>query len=320
MNIAKRAALAVVTIGASIGLVAGIGVADAETPAERCKRETAAYNDAWKNTWAAANPGKKPSDAPKPPVPYKCGGGQDGGVPPTLSPGADTPETKTPEKDAEPSTSDSKGSGGPTSSAPTVAGGPRSTAPTSRRDNVNGVDRNQPRIWGTTPSSVVIAPKQRNDHSLSTPASADGNDGNGGFTSDSSSYADKLSGIRIYANAWACALYFKHCSFATSAKTYRDGQRLPVGMIRNVATAKTHGIKASVEVSGGKGNGGSVSIAAEGTDKNAKSLTWTNTNSYISDVAGTADCGMFSTYFSVTSEGWFEHNGAKGYASAGVRN
>ncbi|MCZ4581517.1 hypothetical protein O4158_20995 [Gordonia amicalis] len=45
--------------------------ASAETPAERCARETAAYNSAWAQSWAASN-GKPASQAPPPPVPYVC--------------------------------------------------------------------------------------------------------------------------------------------------------------------------------------------------------------------------------------------------------
>lgn len=299
----KRILIALIAITASGLLVVGLGIANAETPAERCKRETTAYNNTWKNTWAQANPGKSPSDAPSPPVPYKCGGGNDGPPPPTLLPSTSTPEASD------------------TTEAPTSSGqrkdgsGPKMNAPTERREIENSSGNSKMTIGQT------VRPNQTSlDQYGRVNASDEGNDGNGGLTSDSSSYADKLSGITIYANSWACALYWKHCSFKASAKTYRDGERFPVSMIKNVATAKTHGIKASVSISGGTGKGGTVGLTAEGTDKNSKTLTWVNNNSYISDVAGTADCGMFSTYFSLTSEGWFEHKGAKGYVSSGVRN
>lgn len=78
--------------------------ASAETPAERCKRETAAYNNAWKAI------GKKP------PVPYKCGGNNQ--PPPTLSP--TEPTTEAPDAPSESTTSNPKGnSDGPTLNAPT---------------------------------------------------------------------------------------------------------------------------------------------------------------------------------------------------------
>ncbi|AFR51650.1 hypothetical protein KTR9_5437 (plasmid) [Gordonia sp. KTR9] len=60
------------TLCALASLAVGQGVAYAETPAERCERETNAYNNAWKQGWAASNPGKSPNDAPPPPVPYVC--------------------------------------------------------------------------------------------------------------------------------------------------------------------------------------------------------------------------------------------------------
>lgn len=62
------------TVGATaVSTLALIGPApaSAETPAERCARETATYNSAWAQSWAASN--GKPADlAPPPPVPYVC--------------------------------------------------------------------------------------------------------------------------------------------------------------------------------------------------------------------------------------------------------
>ncbi|WOC11977.1 hypothetical protein MP11Mi_10580 [Gordonia sp. MP11Mi] len=78
--------------------------ASAETPAERCRRETSAYNSAWDAI------GKKP------PVPYKCGGNNE--PPPTLSP--ITPE-EAPDETVEPSQEAPKeeDSGGPSMNPPT---------------------------------------------------------------------------------------------------------------------------------------------------------------------------------------------------------
>jgi hypothetical protein len=73
-----------------ITTLAGIGPASSETPAERCARETSAYNAAWAASWAAANPGQSPSNAPPPPVPYVCAEPQDPTTTPT-SPPATTP-------------------------------------------------------------------------------------------------------------------------------------------------------------------------------------------------------------------------------------
>lgn len=48
--------------------------AQAETPAERCQRETQAYNDAWKRQWTQTHPIEvaEGKTAPPPPVPYRC--------------------------------------------------------------------------------------------------------------------------------------------------------------------------------------------------------------------------------------------------------
>lgn len=82
--------------------------ASAETPAERCKRETSAYNAAW------AAIGKKP------PAPYTCGGSNE--PPPTLSP--TTPE-ETPDETVAPTTSAPAGDDD---------SGPGMNAPTERRE------------------------------------------------------------------------------------------------------------------------------------------------------------------------------------------
>ena len=64
-------------------IVVGVSssMAGAETPAERCARETSAYNSAWLVTWTASHPGN-PGPAPAPPVPYVC---QDPGTAPTTT-------------------------------------------------------------------------------------------------------------------------------------------------------------------------------------------------------------------------------------------
>lgn len=71
--LAATSAISVLVVLATLALVLiGTGPAGAETPAERCARETSAYNAAWATSWAAANPGRPPSQAPPPPVPYVC--------------------------------------------------------------------------------------------------------------------------------------------------------------------------------------------------------------------------------------------------------
>lgn len=73
--------VAVATLLGSLVLVVSTPAA-AETPAERCARETSAYNSAWASSWAASN-GRPVSEAPAPPVPYVC---HDPGMPTTTSP------------------------------------------------------------------------------------------------------------------------------------------------------------------------------------------------------------------------------------------
>lgn len=63
--------------------MSGVSTASAETPAERCARETSAYNAAWATSWAAGNPGSSPAEAPPPPVPYVCVEPQDPTTTPT---------------------------------------------------------------------------------------------------------------------------------------------------------------------------------------------------------------------------------------------
>ncbi|PZT89535.1 MAG: hypothetical protein DI630_32040 [Gordonia sp. (in: high G+C Gram-positive bacteria)] len=63
--------VAVTVLAVLASLVVPADPASAETPAERCARETAAYNSAWAQTWAASN-GRPASEAPPPPVPYVC--------------------------------------------------------------------------------------------------------------------------------------------------------------------------------------------------------------------------------------------------------
>lgn len=70
---------------------------------------------------AALVPGKKPSDAPPPPVPYKCGGKNDG-PPPTIQPTTTTPEA--PGETTEPTTTTTPGD----------SSGPNLNAPTNRRE------------------------------------------------------------------------------------------------------------------------------------------------------------------------------------------
>ncbi len=100
----------------------------AETPAERCKRETTAYNTAWKNTWAQTNPGKSPSQAPPPPVPYRCGVPKSAPLPPS---------TTSPSQEPEPSKQATVPPREPGATGPSLNG------PTDRKDQEVGVDPDQ---------------------------------------------------------------------------------------------------------------------------------------------------------------------------------
>ncbi|MFW0792138.1 hypothetical protein [Gordonia sp. CPCC 205333] len=69
--LARITAVLALAVALAIAVLA-IPTASAETPAERCARETNTYNTAWKQSWVATHPGKTISDAPAPPVPYTC--------------------------------------------------------------------------------------------------------------------------------------------------------------------------------------------------------------------------------------------------------
>lgn len=140
------ALVAALAIASAIALTASIAPVNAETPAQRCKRETTAYNNAWKHTWAQANPGKELSDAPKPPIPYRCGGGT--GPAPTLPPSSsDSPSAPT--------------TSSPPTDTPSERSGPTLTPPTSRHDKASGLDPNQPPIEGSDSLDSLIGKPMR---------------------------------------------------------------------------------------------------------------------------------------------------------------
>lgn len=74
----RRARAAILAALATTALIAGGAPASAETPEQRCQRETATYNAAQESAWRATHPGQQvPNPAPWPP--YICVGGPDGG-------------------------------------------------------------------------------------------------------------------------------------------------------------------------------------------------------------------------------------------------
>ena len=153
--------------GALVGITAMIVVlvlavsfapspASAETPAERCKRETAAYNSAW------AAIGKKP------PAPYRCGGSNQ--APPTLPP---TTSEEAPEETVAPTTSapdsDSRDGSGPNMNAPTdrrelehPTGGPTV-------GNSDGSQNRTPVVPGRSPVSKPNDDDETDSPAQSTP-------------------------------------------------------------------------------------------------------------------------------------------------------
>ncbi|WP_123925479.1 hypothetical protein [Gordonia oryzae] len=128
------------TIAAAIAVISA-PVGGAETPAERCKRETAAYNNAWKQAWVLAHPGSTIDNAPAPNPPYVCG--QNNDTTPTIS----TPSTTDESSTAEISTA--------TTSNDTL--GPTLTAPTSTSSPAGNVNPSQPAIGAPTDSQSVFS-------------------------------------------------------------------------------------------------------------------------------------------------------------------
>lgn len=134
--------VALTALAAAVLLAISLAPASAETPAQRCKRETTAYNNAWKAI------GKKP------PVPYKCGGNNN--TPPPPPPLTQSTKPKPPSATTE-------------STEPADDSGPSGSTPTVRKDNENGVNPTQPSITGTepkprnSPSVSAQAPKLIND-------------------------------------------------------------------------------------------------------------------------------------------------------------
>ncbi|MFW0790008.1 hypothetical protein [Gordonia sp. CPCC 205333] len=113
------------------------GTSAAETPAERCQRETNTYNTTWKQAWVATHPGKSIDDAPAPNPPYKCGENNTT-PPPSITTTSDTPTPSS----ASPSSS------GNASTTPRV--GPSLNPPASTSNPAAGVTPGQPTINSDT--------------------------------------------------------------------------------------------------------------------------------------------------------------------------
>lgn len=135
--------------------------------------------------------------------------------------------------------------------------------------------------------------------------------GSAGAISDSSKQAIG-GGVTIQANAWECNLWAKACDWKTSAKVYRGSRKQNMTWVKNVAQIT--------------GRGGSVSIGGTGTgvtgsgSATTHSFEWTNTDNWMSDLAGQARSGYLSMVWGIETcshaSTLHEGFGIKGTASA----
>ncbi|TXK18817.1 hypothetical protein [Homoserinibacter sp. GY 40078] len=111
--------------------------------------------------------------------------------------------------------------------------------------------------------------------------------------------------IKLQANAWSPnILSGGRIDFATSSKTTLNGKSKNVEQIRNTATIEARGINPSVSLPKGVGGSGTAS---------SKSIAWTNKNSWISDLSGTASYSGLTISVHVNSSAFALHQGVKKY-------
>lgn len=125
--------------------------------------------------------------------------------------------------------------------------------------------------------------------------------------SDSATKTLPGTGAKVSANAWQCNLYADKCSFRTSTQVRKGSKRFRVDKITNVATVKANGFQAT------------LSLSPSGTyvSENTRSITWTNTHNWISDIDGIADPqGGLNTSITTCSEGSAFKSGSKVFVSA----
>ncbi|MGA5005095.1 hypothetical protein [Streptomyces koyangensis] len=119
----------------------------------------------------------------------------------------------------------------------------------------------------------------------------------------------KLPGTRavVSANAWHCNVYADKCSFKTSTKVRKGKNPFKVSKVSNVATVKANGWQATL----------SLSPSGTRVSENTRSISWTNTNTWISDISGVADPGgSINTSITTCSDGGAFKSGTKVFASA----
>ena len=106
-------------VGLCVVLVAGINtpIASGETPEERCKRETEAYNRLWQDAWVRNHPKEvaKGQQPPSPTPPYRCFGND--------NPQQDMPGYTPPPGATIPPAGSAPGSGAPADTTPNSGGG-----------------------------------------------------------------------------------------------------------------------------------------------------------------------------------------------------
>jgi hypothetical protein len=117
------------------------------------------------------------------------------------------------------------------------------------------------------------------------------------------------TGAVVQANAWVCNAYWTACSWRTSAKALKNGNQYVVAQIRNVATLSI--VTGTLSVAGG-----GVSGTITDNSDTKKTLQWTNTNSWISDLSGTAGLSLVTIGFKACSDAWVETLGVHAGASA----
>lgn len=113
------------------------------------------------------------------------------------------------------------------------------------------------------------------------------------------------TGAIVTANAYSCNVFSSACSWSTSTKVTKNGARYNVSQVKNTATLNAYGIGASVgPISAGGGSGSSVSGS------------WTNYNTWISDLSGTAKPNWLTWGMNACSTGFALTQGVKANPSA----
>jgi hypothetical protein len=127
-------------------------------------------------------------------------------------------------------------------------------------------------------------------------------------------HASMGAGRYIQANAWHCNTFVDKCSFATSAKAFTSSSlstAQKMSWVKNVAEVTAHGGSLSISVSNHPG------ATITGTSS-TKSASWTNTNTWISDISGLSDPSWTTTYITTcsTASAYSSALGIKGSAVA----